>query len=328
MKNQGHSLQGRNDTKGTHVTIQELGEAGAAPPAFPRPAAPTLSDLRKPWWKKKKFVAPAVVVGSLLVLATVAPQADEQAQLDTPEPTLAADVAPIESPSNTVAPSVAPQPAVATTVVPPPPTTAPAPPTIAAAPIPPVDTAAVGVAVAITNVVDGDTVDLADGSRVRVLGYDTPERGQCGYDEATASLRYLLTTGVVTISTDNGDNVDKYGRLLRHVLVDGNPVGGALIAAGMADARYDSLDGYPRHRYQDEYRAADGPNTFTCATAAVAEPVPGAAPQALPAERPSEVPTGGADLDCADIGRKVWVGSNDYHRLDRDGDGWGCESYG
>ncbi len=34
------------------------------------------------------------------------------------------------------------------------------------------------------------------------------------------------------------------------------------------------------------------------------------------------------DQDCSDIGRKVWVGSYDPDRLDSDGDGWGCESYG
>lgn len=33
------------------------------------------------------------------------------------------------------------------------------------------------------------------------------------------------------------------------------------------------------------------------------------------------------DLDCPDIGRTVWVGSRDYHRLDADDDGWGCDSY-
>ena len=33
------------------------------------------------------------------------------------------------------------------------------------------------------------------------------------------------------------------------------------------------------------------------------------------------------DLDCSDIGYEVWVGGHDLHGLDRDGDGWGCESY-
>jgi hypothetical protein len=34
------------------------------------------------------------------------------------------------------------------------------------------------------------------------------------------------------------------------------------------------------------------------------------------------------DQDCADIGRRVYVGSYDPDGLDRDGDGYGCESYG
>ncbi|GII98135.1 hypothetical protein CLV28_1436 [Sediminihabitans luteus] len=35
----------------------------------------------------------------------------------------------------------------------------------------------------------------------------------------------------------------------------------------------------------------------------------------------------GRDLDCSDVRMRVWVGANDYHRLDADGDGWGCDSY-
>ncbi|HEX8211917.1 MAG TPA: hypothetical protein VF584_17205 [Longimicrobium sp.] len=35
----------------------------------------------------------------------------------------------------------------------------------------------------------------------------------------------------------------------------------------------------------------------------------------------------GYDLDCADVGHTVKVTGGDPHRLDRDGDGWGCESY-
>jgi len=38
---------------------------------------------------------------------------------------------------------------------------------------------------------------------------------------------------------------------------NGVDVGGALIKAGLADARYDSRDGYPRHPKQARYRAWD-----------------------------------------------------------------------
>jgi hypothetical protein len=34
------------------------------------------------------------------------------------------------------------------------------------------------------------------------------------------------------------------------------------------------------------------------------------------------------DLDCADIGQEVSVTGEDQYRLDADGDGYGCETYG
>lgn len=37
-------------------------------------------------------------------------------------------------------------------------------------------------------------------------------------------------------------------------------------------------------------------------------------------------PPPGPDLDCSGIDGPVWVGSDDPHRLDRDGDGIGCEA--
>ena len=39
--------------------------------------------------------------------------------------------------------------------------------------------------VSVSKVVDGDTIELTDGRRVRYIGINTPERGQPFYDEAT-----------------------------------------------------------------------------------------------------------------------------------------------
>ena len=44
--------------------------------------------------------------------------------------------------------------------------------------------------------------------------------------------------------------------------------------------------------------------------------------------QPYEGYNDGIDQDCADIGRRVYVGSYDPDGLDRDGNGYGCESYG
>lgn len=36
---------------------------------------------------------------------------------------------------------------------------------------------------------------------------------------------------------------------------------------------------------------------------------------------------GSGDLDCEDVGYEHWVGSDDPHNLDGDGDGWACEGW-
>ena len=200
----------------------------------------------------------------------------------------------------------------------------------------------VGDPVTVTHIVDGDTVDVSTGERIRILGYDTPERGVCGYEESAAALEFILLGGPVTILGDDGDDVDAYGRSLRHVLVDGKPVGLTMIETGNADARYDSLDGYPRHRYQDDYRAADGPNTFACLAVATTVPAPVPAIITPPAPAPAPPPpppppppapaaNNGPFANCDAVraaGRApILRGEPGFEqKFDRDNDGVGCEN--
>lgn len=70
----------------------------------------------------------------------------------------------------------------------------------------------------IVRVLDGDTAELIGGERVRLLGIDTPERGEPFADEA----RYLLDQMVRGRSTRlvfDHHRRDKYGRLLGFVYV-------------------------------------------------------------------------------------------------------------
>ena len=116
----------------------------------------------------------------------------------------------------------------------------------------------------VTRVVDGDTVEVSrEGvvERVRLLGIDTPERDQCGYDEATALVTGLVTGREVTLVVGSSDDRDRYDRLLRfvEVTVDGAVVDVGLrqLEAGLAAEVYDSRTGYPRHDREDAYVAAD-----------------------------------------------------------------------
>jgi micrococcal nuclease len=70
----------------------------------------------------------------------------------------------------------------------------------------------------VAYVIDGDTIELGSGERVRLLGIDTPELDECYYQEATDFARDLMNGQSVRLETDVTDR-DKYDRLLRHVFV-------------------------------------------------------------------------------------------------------------
>lgn len=117
----------------------------------------------------------------------------------------------------------------------------------------------------VVGVVDGDTVDVAGVGRVRVIGIDTPERGECGFDEASDAVSTLVLGETVTLVPGAADDTDRYGRLLRYVEVDETDVGLELLEAGLAQARYDSRDGYGEHPREDAYVQADARSEPLCA---------------------------------------------------------------
>lgn len=98
----------------------------------------------------------------------------------------------------------------------------------------------------LTYVVDGDTVDLAVDlgfhvkikDRFRLLGINTPERGQPGYTEAKAfNAAIMAATPQVKVRT-HLDATDKYGRMLADIYypVDGGyaSLNQALLDGGLA----------------------------------------------------------------------------------------------
>lgn len=108
------------------------------------------------------------------------------------------------------------------------------------------------------SVVDGDTIETSEGT-VRIIGIDTPERGECGHDAASAVFGALFAAGdPVVLELPPGQNDrDRHGRLLRFVTTAGGiDIGLAQLQAGSAVARYDSADGYPAHPREADYRAA------------------------------------------------------------------------
>jgi endonuclease YncB( thermonuclease family) len=182
----------------------------------------------------------------------------------------------------------------------------------------------------VIRVVDGDTIVTNRGT-VRLVGIDTPERGKCGFGAATAKAKRLAPRGsTVRLTRPSGtDDKDRYGRILRYVSYKGGDLGGAQIKAGMAKARYDARDGYAWHPKQAPYVAWDAKYKDVCGSTPSAATAGGAAASSGGSVSDGAWNSPGPDLDCGDIPNQykpVSITGTDYHRLDRDGDGWGCDT--
>ena len=89
----------------------------------------------------------------------------------------------------------------------------------------------------VAEVLDGDTVVLESGERVRYLLADAPERtgagGDCFGPEAHAFNRGLVEGRRVTLTYGEACE-DRFGRLLAYVSVDGREVNTLLVERGHA----------------------------------------------------------------------------------------------
>lgn len=177
----------------------------------------------------------------------------------------------------------------------------------------------------VTRVIDGDTIELGNGESVRVVGIDSPERGECGYPEATATMERLVLGKRVRLTMSDEDR-DRYDRLLRYVDVGALDAGLRLIDRGLAVARYDSRDGYGYHPRENRYIAADKATPdFRCAPKPTPQPVAPAATGDCAVGYTPCIPPYPPDVDCADVNGPIQVRGSDPHGLDRDGDGVACE---
>ena len=90
--------------------------------------------------------------------------------------------------------------------------------------------------VTVTFVIDGDTL-ITNVGKVRLVGIDAPEKGDCGYEEAGKRLRELSIGKTVTLVDDvRQPDRDTYGRLLRYVEIDGEDVATVLLRDGFVRA--------------------------------------------------------------------------------------------
>ncbi len=67
----------------------------------------------------------------------------------------------------------------------------------------------------VKSIIDGDTIIISNGVRVRLRNLDTPERGHTGYEQAKRDLAKIIPPGTpVTVCSYARD---KFGRLVADV---------------------------------------------------------------------------------------------------------------
>lgn len=149
----------------------------------------------------------------------------------------------------------------------------------------------------VTYIVDGDTIDVdIAGStyRVRYIGIDTPESGDCYYTEAKEKNRELVYLQTVRLVKDVSE-VDHFGRLLRYVYVGDLHVNAAMVAQGYALASTYPPDVAHSLEFADLQRQAREANLGLWAGCATATPTSSSTVTAI------------ATLTCTPIPTATWT---------------------
>jgi len=206
-------------------------------------------------------------------------------------------------------------------------------------------------ATTITKVYDGDTITLSTGEKVRLLQIDTPELSptECYSKEARSALVSLLNApGQLALKTDPKlDKVDRYGRLLRYVFIGKTNINLKLVEIGAAAPYFYKGD---KGQYSTQilkaaqtaksksiglWKSCPGtqltPNDAitTLSTAVTTTASASTSGVKCDSNYAGCIPVFPPDVDCTEIKRlglaPVKVIGKDVHKLDRDGDGIGCD---
>ncbi len=113
----------------------------------------------------------------------------------------------------------------------------------------------VGEQALVARVIDGDTIVLTDGERVRLIGVDSDEKGGECYEEAKQRMQELVEGKDVLLEKDI-TNRDKYGRLLRYIYVDDVFVNLVMVEEGLAQVYTFKPDVKYVKQFEDALRVA------------------------------------------------------------------------
>jgi len=91
----------------------------------------------------------------------------------------------------------------------------------------------------VKRVIDGDTIVIENKTSVRLLGINSPERGEKYYQEAKEFLEELVFNKTIKLKFGK-DKYDKYNRLLAYIFLNGENINVKLIEGGLANFYFPS----------------------------------------------------------------------------------------
>ena len=109
----------------------------------------------------------------------------------------------------------------------------------------------------VSRVIDGDTIELQTGERMRYLLVDTPENTtevECFGPEATAFNREVVEGAEVELTYDE-ECTDRYDRTLAYVTVRGREINSLLVERGYGCALYIPPNGQDRREEFEDLQA-------------------------------------------------------------------------
>jgi micrococcal nuclease len=111
----------------------------------------------------------------------------------------------------------------------------------------------------VKRAVDGDTLELADGRKVRLLLVDTPEttggKMDCFGAQAAQFTSERVTGQTVELTYDEAGCTDRFGRTLAYVKAGGVELNRALVEQGYACSLYVSPAGSARRDEFETYES-------------------------------------------------------------------------
>lgn len=104
----------------------------------------------------------------------------------------------------------------------------------------------------VTYVIDGDTIELSGGERVRYIGIDAAEQNEFCYEQAKRRNEELVSGKAVRLEYDE-QREDKYGRTLAYVWLGSEMINLQLVKEGYGE----SYNFPPNMKYAEEFDEAE-----------------------------------------------------------------------